>query len=116
MAVVVRYMCTRDGKMFEDRKQANAHDKMLESVELLRDLIEASAVAGVNEDLADELAYYLVNNKDETMAALRGQSTRPSASGDEAEDEDEESEPTAAPKPVAKAKPAKKKTRKGKVA
>ena len=76
MAVVVRYMCTRDGKMFEDRKQANAHDKMLESVELLRDLIEASAVAGVDENLADELAYYLVSNKDETMAALRGQSAK----------------------------------------
>jgi dsDNA-binding SOS-regulon protein len=75
MAVVVRYVCTRDGAMFEDRKQANAHDRMLESIERLRELIEASAVAGLDERLAEGLAEHLVRHKDQVLAALRGSSS-----------------------------------------
>jgi len=104
VAVVVRFMCTRDGAMFEDRKQAVAHDRMLESVERLRELIEASAIKGVSEELADQLAYYLVQNKDKTLGALKGAgaaSESASAEGEAAADDaapEEEAESEAEPK------------------
>lgn len=71
MAVVVLYMSTRDGKLFKDRREANAHDKMLEAVELLQELIAASGVEGIDEETADALAFYLVGEKDRTVGALK---------------------------------------------
>ena len=71
MAVAIMYMCTRDGTLFKDRREANAHDKMLEAAELLQELIAASEVAGVDDELAEALAHYLVQQKDDTLRALK---------------------------------------------
>lgn len=42
MAVIAVWKCDRDGSMFEDKKLADAHDKMLELAESITRLIEAN--------------------------------------------------------------------------
>ncbi|MEH6557967.1 MAG: YebG family protein [Oceanicoccus sp.] len=71
MAVVAIWKCDRDGTMFEDKKQADAYDKMLELGEQFTALLE-SQIDGVDEKSAEAFGLLLANNKELIVQACKG--------------------------------------------
>lgn len=71
MAVVARWLCDRDGSMFEDKKEADAYDKMLELAEQFTQLVE-SQIKGVDEKSAEAFGLLLAKHKDIVMQACKG--------------------------------------------
>lgn len=71
MAVIAVWKCTRDGAMFEDKKAAEAHDKMLELAANITTLIE-SEVKGVDEQAAEEIGLMLAKRRDVLAKACKG--------------------------------------------
>ncbi len=71
MAVVAVWKCTRDGAMFDDKKSAEAHDKMLELAANITSLIE-SEISGVNEKVAEEIGLMLAKRSDVLGKACKG--------------------------------------------
>lgn len=71
MAVVAVWKCDRDGSMFEDKKAADEHDKMLELAECITQLIEAE-VKGVSEADAESIGLLLARRKDDLAKACKG--------------------------------------------
>ena len=71
MAVVAMWKCDRDDTMFDNKKDADAHDKMLELAEnfslLLRNQIE-----GITEQQAENAGLLLSKNKSAIVAACKG--------------------------------------------
>ena len=70
MAVVAMWKCDRDGSMFSDKKDADAHDKMLELAEAFSELLTQHS--SINEQDAEQLGLLLSRNKDLIMAACKG--------------------------------------------
>ena len=75
MAVIPVWKCDRDGAMFDDKKSADEHDKMLELAENITALIERD-IAGVAEDHAEAIGLLLAKNRDQLAKACKG---KPSA-------------------------------------
>lgn len=76
MAVEVRYLVIRDGKevgMYTTKKEADAHDKMLDIAENLFSYIEKAENIDLTENQLDELSIYLSRNRDEVIRILKGQ-------------------------------------------
>ena len=71
MAVVAMWKCDRDGSMFSDKKDADAHDKMLELAEAFSELLSQHS-SSINEQDAEQLGLLLSRNKDLIMAACKG--------------------------------------------
>lgn len=71
MAVVAMWKCDRDGSMFDDKKQADAYDKMLELAEQFTALLETK-LKGVDEQQAEALGLLLANNKELLIQACKG--------------------------------------------
>lgn len=71
MAVVAMWKCDRDGSMFDDKKQADAYDKMLELAEQFTALLETK-LKGVDEKQAEALGLLLANNKELLVQACKG--------------------------------------------
>ena len=71
MPVIAMWKCDRDGAMFENKKDADAHDKMLELGEYFTALIE-SRLEGVDEAKTEALGLLLAKNKDLLLQALKG--------------------------------------------
>ena len=71
MAVIPMWKCDRDGSMFEDKKSADAHDKMLELAESITQLIEEN-VATVSESDADAIGILLAKCSDALVKACKG--------------------------------------------
>lgn len=71
MAVIAMWKCDRDGAMFEDKKAAEAHDKMLELGEVFTRLLE-QVIPGVDEHKAEEFGLILARNKEQVMLACKG--------------------------------------------
>ena len=71
MAVVAMWKCDRDNTMFDDKKQADAYDKMLELAEQFTALLE-SQVEGVDEKSAEAFGLLLAKNKEQVMTACKG--------------------------------------------
>lgn len=71
MAVIAMWKCDRDGSMFENKKDADAYDKMLELGEGFAAFIE-SQVEGVDEALAENIGLALARHKDRVVAACKG--------------------------------------------
>lgn len=71
MPVIAMWKCDRDGAMFENKKDADAHDKMLELGEYFTALIE-SQIGGVDEAKAESFGLLLAKNKDVLLQALKG--------------------------------------------
>jgi len=71
MAVIAVWKCDRDGSMFEDKKAADAHDKMLELAENITLLIEAG-VPGINEQHAEAVGLLLASRSDDLVKACKG--------------------------------------------
>ncbi len=71
MAVVAVWKCTRDGAMFDDKKEAEAHDKMLELAANITTLIERE-ISGLDEKMAEEIGLMLAKRSDVLAKACKG--------------------------------------------
>ncbi len=75
MAVEVRYLVIRDGKevgMYTTKKEADAHDKMLDIADNLFLYIKQMPHMELKEDLIEELSIHLSQNREEVIRILRG--------------------------------------------
>jgi dsDNA-binding SOS-regulon protein len=99
MSVEIRYHVIRNGKevaMYTTKKEADAHDKMLDIADRLTDFIQAAESFDVEEAVLEELALYLARNRMDVIQILKGAQPKPPAT-------------TEAPEPPAKARKDKKK-------
>jgi len=71
MAVIPKWMCDRDNSMHSSKKEADAHDKMLELAEAFTLLLE-SKVKGIDELQAEEFGLFLARNRDQVIQACKG--------------------------------------------
>jgi len=71
MAVIAMWKCDRDGSMFDNKKEADAHDKMLELGEQFTALLE-SQISGIDESQAESFGILLAKNKELLIQACRG--------------------------------------------
>jgi len=71
MPVIAMWMCDRDRSMFDSKKEADAHDKMLELAEQFTSLLE-SKIDGIDEEQAESFGLLLAKNKELIVQACRG--------------------------------------------
>lgn len=71
MAVVAMWKCDRDDTMFDNKKDADAHDKMLELAESFSVFL-GRQVEGISEDDAENIGLLLSRNKSLLIAACKG--------------------------------------------
>lgn len=71
MPVIAMWKCDRDGSMFENKKDADAHDKMLELGEQFTTLIE-SQLSCVDEAQAESFGLLLAKHKELIVQACKG--------------------------------------------
>jgi len=71
MAVIAVWKCTRDGAMFDDKKEAEMHDKMLELAANITTLIERE-IKGVDEKMAEEIGLMLAKRSEVLAKACKG--------------------------------------------
>lgn len=71
MAVVAKWMCDRDNSMFDNKKDADAYDKMLELAEAFSALLQKH-IANVDESKAEEFGIFLAKNKEAVIQACKG--------------------------------------------
>ena len=72
MAVVTLYMSDRDqSKTFNDKKEADNYDKMLELAENVSLWVEKE-IPGLNEEQTESIGLLFANNKETLLKALKG--------------------------------------------
>ncbi|WGL16860.1 YebG family protein [Microbulbifer bruguierae] len=71
MAVVAVWKCDRDGAMFDNKKDAEEHDKMLELAANITALIERH-VDGVSEQASEEIGLMLAKRREVLAKACKG--------------------------------------------
>lgn len=71
MAVVAVWKCDRDGTMFDDKKQAEEHDKMLELAANITGLIEQH-VKGIDEKHSEAIGMLLAERREDLAKACKG--------------------------------------------
>lgn len=77
MAVITKYVIVRNGveldKVFEDKKLAEAYDKMLDAAEQLAAFIKKGDLEiDLSEETIDAVAVYLAKNGPEVSSILKG--------------------------------------------
>lgn len=71
MGVIAMWKCDRDGAMFDDKKAAEEHDKMLELGEVFTRLLER-VIPGIDEAKAEEFGLILARHKEQVVLACKG--------------------------------------------
>ncbi|GAA5524458.1 hypothetical protein Maes01_01015 [Microbulbifer aestuariivivens] len=71
MAVVAVWKCDRDGAMFDNKKDAEEHDKMLELAANITSLIERH-VDGLSEAMGEEIGLLLAKRREVLAKACKG--------------------------------------------
>ncbi len=71
MAVIAMWLCDRDDSMFNSKKEAEAHDKMLELGEQFAALMEKQ-ISGIEPKQAEAFGILLAKNKDLVVRACKG--------------------------------------------
>jgi hypothetical protein len=71
MGVIAMWKCDRDGAMFDDKKAAEEHDKLLELGDVFTRLLER-VVPGIDERKAEEFGLILARNKEQVVLACKG--------------------------------------------
>ena len=84
MPVIAMWKCDRDGSMFENKKDADAHDKMLELAEQFTALLE-NQIEGIDEVQAESFGLLLAKNKERVAQACKGKPEALSEIGNEDE-------------------------------
>ncbi len=85
MAVITRYIVVRNGieleDVFEDKKDAEAYDKMLDAADRLSTFIkEEAATIDLAPEIIDALSVFLAKNGPEVSQILKGIKGPPAAS------------------------------------
>lgn len=81
MAVIVKYIVVRNGEekmTFATKKEADAHDKMLDIADNLFDFLE-SAKTKLTEDQLEEISLVMAQKRDALMLILRGMNPKKQA-------------------------------------
>ena len=86
MAVVAMWKCDRDDSMYESKKEADAHDKMLELAESFS-IVLSKHINGLSEKDAENVGLLLSKNKNTLIAACKGNPGLLLALGEEEEQE-----------------------------
>lgn len=71
MAVIAVWQCDRDGTMFQDKKEAEEYDKMLELAENISALIEKH-VPQVSAEHSEAVGLLLAKHRDLLAKACKG--------------------------------------------
>ncbi|MCW8847463.1 MAG: YebG family protein [Sedimenticola sp.] len=71
MAVISMWKCDRDNSMFDNKKEADAHDKLLELGEQFTLLLE-KVIPQIDEKAAEEFGLVLAHNKEFVIQACKG--------------------------------------------
>jgi dsDNA-binding SOS-regulon protein len=71
MAVVAMWKCDRDDTMYENKRDADAHDKMLELAESFS-IFLGKQIEGISENDAENIGLLLSKNKSVLIAACKG--------------------------------------------
>ena len=71
MAVIAVWKCDRDGAMFENKKDAEEHDKMLELAANITSLIEQS-IKGIDEEQSEAIGLLLARRREDLAKACKG--------------------------------------------
>lgn len=70
MAVIAVWKCDRDGSMFDNKKDAEEHDKMLELAANITSLIEQEVQ--IDESLSEAIGLLLAKRRDALAKACKG--------------------------------------------
>lgn len=73
MTVETRYVVVRNNvevKMFVNKKEADEHDRLLDSAELINSLLQEGPIS-LTEQQYDELSFYLAQNKEKIINAFQ---------------------------------------------
>ncbi len=87
MAVIVKYIVVRNGEekmTFATKKEADAHDKMLDIADNVFDFLE-SAKTKLTEDQLEEISLIMAQKRDDLMLILRGMNPKKKVSSKSAE-------------------------------
>ncbi|RDH43125.1 YebG family protein [Zooshikella ganghwensis] len=71
MPVIPMWKCDRDGSMFDDKKAAEEHDKMLELAANITHMLERH-YATLDEELAEDIGLLFAQNKETIAKAIKG--------------------------------------------
>ena len=71
MAVVAVWKCDRDNTMFENKKDAEEYDRMLELAANITALIEQS-ISGIDEEHSEKIGLLLAKNSENLAKACKG--------------------------------------------
>lgn len=71
MAVIAVWQCDRDGSMFQDKKEAEEYDKMLELAENISQLLDQH-VPGGSTDHNEAIGLFLAKHRDLLARACKG--------------------------------------------
>ena len=71
MAVIAVWKCDRDGAMFENKKDAEEHDKMLELAANITSLLEDS-IPGLDEEHSEAIGLLLARRREDLAKACKG--------------------------------------------
>jgi uncharacterized protein len=89
MAVIAVWQCDRDGAMFQNKKDADEHDKMLELAENISQLL-GQHIKGVAEEQLEAIGLLLAKRREALAKACKG---RPEALFETDESVADEAEP-----------------------
>ncbi len=71
MAIIAMWKCDRDEKLFDNKKEAEEHDKMLELAANISSWVEAE-ISDIPESAIETLGLLMANNKEKLLKAFKG--------------------------------------------
>lgn len=71
MAVIAVWKCDRDGRLFDDKKEAGEHDKMLELAETITLLLRQN-ISGIDDQISEDVGLLLAKRRDDLVKACKG--------------------------------------------
>lgn len=71
MAIIAMWKCDRDDKLFDNKKEAEEHDKMLELAANISSWVEAE-ISEIPEDAIEALGLLMAGNKEKLLKAFKG--------------------------------------------
>lgn len=71
MGIIAVWKCDRDGAMFDNKKDAEEHDKMLELAANITSLLE-TAIPELNEQHSEQIGLLLAEQRETLAKACKG--------------------------------------------
>lgn len=71
MAIIAMWKCDRDEQLFDNKKEAEEHDKMLELAANISSWVETE-IEGMSENAIETLGLLMAQNKEKLLIAFKG--------------------------------------------